>query len=677
MKNKNLSRLILFLGIVLMVFAPSRLKIYSQEPIIKIKKKESPKASELRIVNKGDLFLLRPMGHFSYWSTLDSADDYKDYEFITGEGTFACTLSNIPEGSDYDLYLYDCNLQTLAYSDYGGNSDEYIEYEVGIGLYYVRVICWGGGDSTQSYHLYGTIPDPTDAPELRILSITASDTNPIVGDYITITTEIVNYSYSEAPPSVTAIYKHLDSPPVAPLCWLANYQHTSGYLGPFAHFIFTDWVTSYEDTTWNVYGLVDCDDEITELNDCNNAYGPMQIFWRQPSPKPDLVFWWVSVSDEFPGVANYDYLYTTTTVYNSGDAYAGGFWTDIFYDRTYAPSPPIVGDDYRWTSSLPVGSTNSFTFVTRNSAGNDVNCNMYLLTDSQGRVDEGEDGEDNNVDGPRTIHWTAKTPYPTRTRDEIINTAMEFVEVEWMPSDENILKPSECQIWNIDPRNNTGFMLPGVAYEWGAWDRPADFTKLLDLQYNSSEYFKPGTYDSTDCVAGGGDPFWAIGCDCAGLVSRAWNLSYHCETGCLANYASYQLGDIDSLLRGDVLNDPGNHVAIFYDWYAVDTMTVIEAIHPRVIKREWASSKYNNYTPYRYNNVQETSSQICGDANSDSLITVGDVVWLINYLFKGGPAPTPLCKADVNGSKNVSISDIVYLINYLFRGGLPPVTPCC
>jgi hypothetical protein len=61
-----------------------------------------------------------------------------------------------------------------------------------------------------------------------------------------------------------------------------------------------------------------------------------------------------------------------------------------------------------------------------------------------------------------------------------------------------------------------------------------------------------------------------------------------------------------------------------------------------------------------------------GDANGDGKVSVGDVVYLINYLFKGGSPPNPLIKGDANGDGKVSIADAVHLINYLFKGGPPP-----
>lgn len=61
-----------------------------------------------------------------------------------------------------------------------------------------------------------------------------------------------------------------------------------------------------------------------------------------------------------------------------------------------------------------------------------------------------------------------------------------------------------------------------------------------------------------------------------------------------------------------------------------------------------------------------------GDANSDNKLTVSDVVYLVNYLFKGGRTPDPFCRGEVNCDGKVTISDVVYLVNYLFKGGPPP-----
>jgi hypothetical protein len=61
-----------------------------------------------------------------------------------------------------------------------------------------------------------------------------------------------------------------------------------------------------------------------------------------------------------------------------------------------------------------------------------------------------------------------------------------------------------------------------------------------------------------------------------------------------------------------------------------------------------------------------------GDANGDGSIDGADVVYLLNYLFRGGPAPSPLEAGDCDCDGAVNGEDIVYLLNYLYRGGDPP-----
>lgn len=61
-----------------------------------------------------------------------------------------------------------------------------------------------------------------------------------------------------------------------------------------------------------------------------------------------------------------------------------------------------------------------------------------------------------------------------------------------------------------------------------------------------------------------------------------------------------------------------------------------------------------------------------GDADGDGQVNVSDVVYLINYLYKGGPLPIPLESGDANNDGVINSADIVYLINYLFAGGPSP-----
>ena len=63
---------------------------------------------------------------------------------------------------------------------------------------------------------------------------------------------------------------------------------------------------------------------------------------------------------------------------------------------------------------------------------------------------------------------------------------------------------------------------------------------------------------------------------------------------------------------------------------------------------------------------------IRGDVTADGAVDVGDVVFLVNYLYRGGDAPDPIAAGDVNCDGVVDVGDVVYLVNYLYRGGSPP-----
>ena len=61
-----------------------------------------------------------------------------------------------------------------------------------------------------------------------------------------------------------------------------------------------------------------------------------------------------------------------------------------------------------------------------------------------------------------------------------------------------------------------------------------------------------------------------------------------------------------------------------------------------------------------------------GDVNGDGIVNVADIVYLVNYLYKGGSEPTPVEAGDATCDGVVNVADVVYLVNYLYRGGDPP-----
>jgi hypothetical protein len=66
---------------------------------------------------------------------------------------------------------------------------------------------------------------------------------------------------------------------------------------------------------------------------------------------------------------------------------------------------------------------------------------------------------------------------------------------------------------------------------------------------------------------------------------------------------------------------------------------------------------------------------LCGDPDCDGSRNMLDILYLISYLYKGGPPPSPIAAGDVNDDSRSDMLDILYLVNYLYKGGPEPVCP--
>lgn len=59
---------------------------------------------------------------------------------------------------------------------------------------------------------------------------------------------------------------------------------------------------------------------------------------------------------------------------------------------------------------------------------------------------------------------------------------------------------------------------------------------------------------------------------------------------------------------------------------------------------------------------------IPGDVDGDGVVLAGDLIYLLNYLFKDAAAPPNPIDADVDGSPGINIGDVLQLIGNLFHG---------
>ncbi len=65
-----------------------------------------------------------------------------------------------------------------------------------------------------------------------------------------------------------------------------------------------------------------------------------------------------------------------------------------------------------------------------------------------------------------------------------------------------------------------------------------------------------------------------------------------------------------------------------------------------------------------------------GDVDKSHAVNIADVVFMVDFLFKGGTPPSPYFIGDVDGSCVVNVADLSFLICYLFKGGEEPRVGC-
>ncbi|MEM7261220.1 MAG: hypothetical protein AAF488_04460 [Planctomycetota bacterium] len=64
-----------------------------------------------------------------------------------------------------------------------------------------------------------------------------------------------------------------------------------------------------------------------------------------------------------------------------------------------------------------------------------------------------------------------------------------------------------------------------------------------------------------------------------------------------------------------------------------------------------------------------------GDANRSNQIDIADAIFVLDHLFGGGLAPTPLGAGDANSDAAIDIADAIFLLGFLFNGGSAPAAP--
>lgn len=106
--------------------------------------------------------------------------------------------------------------------------------------------------------------------------------------------------------------------------------------------------------------------------------------------------------------------------------------------------------------------------------------------------------------------------------------------------------------------------------------------------------------------------------------------------------------------------------------YSETTLTTIQVdiIHSNLSKPgtgEWIDS-----VQFFDGSVYVPGLCVYGNVNGTGGIGLADIIYLVNYIFKGSIPPCPEKAGDANKNNMVNLADIIFLVNHVFKGGPAP-----
>ena len=173
------------------------------------------------------------------------------------------------------------------------------------------------------------------------------------------------------------------------------------------------------------------------------------------------------------------------------------------------------------------------------------------------------------------------------SRTQILGTAEAYAAHIWSMLQQNLTASCDSSYSSVF---TPGQAITGVAYKWGGFDSLSQYDTKLGQGYGAGSYPSDGVLS---CVTG---------VDCSGFVSRTWGTSQKYGTATI-HQVSHPI-DIDTLVRGDAINDAGHHI-VLWEKYAGDGAPIYyEANIPKVVHNTWSTWSYlAGFEPIRYDSV--------------------------------------------------------------------------
>lgn len=121
----------------------------------------------------------------------------------------------------------------------------------------------------------------------------------------------------------------------------------------------------------------------------------------------------------------------------------------------------------------------------------------------------------------------------------------------------------------------------------------------------------------------------------------------------------------------DVTDDVQAHVDGQEDCYGWEVMDEDYWGMPDIPIMGFRTKEYGSFVPHIV-----VRFSLCGDADGNGVVQIGDAIEIAQYLFADGAAPDPKDLGDVNCDGRINIGDAAYLVAYIFRNGPAPCAEC-
>jgi hypothetical protein len=312
---------------------------------------------------------------------------------------------------------------------------------------------------------------------------------------------------------------------------------------------------------------------------------------------------------EYVGLSTrYDKAYTVWTDTRNGNQDAFGTRVTI----GFAPPPPILPEDSTATTdSMPVfvwGKTGATSTELAVFTGTTVQPLHYILEVDDDPMFGSVNYYDSNLVG--TSHQFASP----------------LEDADWY--------------WRVSAVNDSG-RATGYLEEYR--------TLIIDHQPPQfPELWLPGPDETVEYELQGF--FWMS----VSMSDRGSDVYYQLQVSTDSTFAAAEV-DVSDLNDNLYVNHAGLSPASTYYWH---------------VRSYDAAGNSPGFT--EYSRFFTAKNFVCGDADSSGEADIDDVVYLIAYIFSGGPPPEPHASGDADCSGGVDIDDVVYLIGYIFSGGNVP-----